>query len=74
MFHQINNFAIHINKLIGGIKEYKILLCVVFACQPMIGFFFAYYLYNCIKKAHIYCELFIYSDDINSIALILPKF
>ncbi len=53
MFHQINNFAVHINKLIGGIKEYKILLCVVFACQPMIGFFFAYYLYNCIKKAHI---------------------
>lgn len=60
MFHQINNFAVHINKLIGGIKEYKILLCVVFACQPMIGFFFTYYLYNCIKKSSHYIVSFLF--------------
>lgn len=43
MFHRINGLAYYINRLTGEITEYKILLCVVFACQPMIGFFFAYY-------------------------------
>lgn len=52
MFQRINDFAFHIYRLIGGIKEYKILLCVVFACQPMIGFFYLLF-NNCIKKAHI---------------------
>ncbi|AGS59940.1 putative membrane protein [Proteus mirabilis] len=44
MFHLINGFAYFINRLKGETKVYKILLCVVFACQPMIGFFFIYYL------------------------------
>ncbi len=53
MFHLINGFAYFINRLKGETKVYKILLCVVFACQPMIGFFFYLLFINSIKKAHI---------------------
>lgn len=52
MFHLINGFAYFINRLKGEAKVYKILLCVVFACQPMIGFFYLLFI-NSIKKAHI---------------------